>query len=406
MSTAIEKVDTGGVIMPPSLRGSGTRVIERDGIRSVAFPPEVFERYNVVTPSRELAALDPMWRPQIVEIQLDAEQHGYPAEKKGDVALAKNGIMALAAGAGIEIRTRRMKRDELRDSEIGWTATARVRQTGGAFTEIEQSKVIDLDHEKELISDQAWSAEQRYAAKDNRPANREKAMETARQRWLKERPHMDAKAETKAALRAIRAAMQLRHALPANQFSRPWLVVKIGFAPDYDDPAIRAQVVAAGLGAASDVYGTPVGELPAADESAPVVGAASSGGEEDPPEDVTDAHVVDEPTAAGDADADYEAWRQEQAEQQAMADPTSDAGETNSWEKILESAGETKLTFGKHNGRTIAEVYAQDAPFLDWLLSSRFQAKGETQQRIRDHARDYLQAARALQIPPGTGGGS
>lgn len=377
--SALERVDTAGVHLPPALAGTGIRIVEKNGVRGVDLPPALFENYNVVSPTTQIAAADPMWSPSIALIHLDPQTHGYKGQRNGETALAKNGILALADGAGIQIRTRRMARNELRDCEIGWTATALIRQSDGTLKELEASKVMDLDFEREAIN--------AAAANEN----------AARGRWLNERPHFDAKCETKAMLRAIRAAMQLRHALPTEQFKRPWLVIRIGFTPDPDNPAVRNAV--------AQLYGTnAAAELDAPRRSA---GELSAPAVDDDTGEVLHGEVVDPPAPApapapeaeADPDAEYEAWRAQQEEAAAPADD----GAASSWQSIIDSAGPTQIQFGKMKGLCIGDAFKQDASYLTWLIGSQFTPKTPDQERAKAHARDFLQAATALGLVGGTG---
>lgn len=395
--SALEKSPTAGVHLPPALAGTGISVVEKNGVRGVNLPPELFQRFNVVSPTTQIAAMDPMWSPSIALIHLDPNTHGYPGEKQGETALAKAGILALADGAGIRIDTARMPRNVLADDEIGWSATAWVRQPDGQLKPITQSKVISKSDERELIEVQSWASEQKYG----KPPDRQKAADKAATRWLKERQHLDRKAESKAMLAAIRAAMQLRHALPTAEFSRPWIVVRVMFTLDYSDPQIRQQAISRGLGAGADLYGAPATPMAAL----PAGAYADDPPSDDAPEFVPDAHVIDEQTATPatapteDPDAAYAEWQAQQDQTSEAADP----GATNSWQAIADAAGPTTINFGKHSGLCIAEVYAKDGSYLDWLISAQYQPKNDGAERIKTHSRDYLQAAIQLGLPRGAG---
>lgn len=409
----IDPAAAGGVMIPPELRGVGLRVVERDGVRSVAFTDDVFRAFNVVSPTNEVAAMDPLWRPSFAVVTLNVDQHGYKGEKQGETALAKNGILALADAAGIDFRTERMPRAVLRDSELGWYAYAYIRQAGGTQRLQPGSQTLDLDEERERITDEAWRAEQRYAQRDGRQPDRAKATENARTRWIKERPYMDAKCETKAILRAARGALQLRHAMPTAQFGKPWLIVRIGLAPDYSDPLVRQHVLDAGLGATRSIYGSPATADPVALEAPRDDGMMESF---HPPEHVYDAEVVDgdpyvapeaPPPLAADPSTDDGGIDPEDAyaAEAATTAPSADDHDPTQWRAVLDGAGATRIPFGKDwKGQTIADVFAADAGYLEWIAGGKFTAKGDAQQRVKAHARDYLAAAAALGLAGGSKG--
>lgn len=398
---AVERIDTGGMIVPPELRGSGLRLNrdETTGVVAIVLPPELRQNFNLVSPVSQLTVMNEMWRPALAVIHLDPNEHGYPGERTGDVALSKRGILALADGAGISVTTDRMDKAGLKAEEIGWHAFGKIMQADGRNREISDHYVLNEQYVKEEIWQKALDDEEKYAKKDNRPADRAKAEDKARQRWMKERKYLSAKAETGAILRMIRQALQLPHALSARDFAKPWITVRVAFTPDMSDPAVRSQVIDHAHGAASRLYGLPPTNYVAEYEQAPAIAEQS---------EVLEGEVVDAPAPptppapapAGDEDPD--AAYAEYVRQQEAESAAPDDGATNSWESIAAAAGATVVNFGKHSGLSIGDIYSRDGSYLDWLCSSQYQPKNEQAERIKSHSADYLKAAIQLGLPRGT----
>lgn len=233
--------------VPPALRAKGVTITERDGVRQIEIPATLRETVNVLTPRSALEQADPLWQPALRMVQLDKHQpttrdnpnpHWYL--QQGKPALTKNGLMELCKLAGIEVtKTERMPRAVLRESEIGWSAEGRVRQSDGTWMRLPNaSKVIDREDEYAEIVAQCG----------NDGAKAEK-------RWIAERKHLDAKCETKAILRMLRAALAIPGTFNGREWEKPFLVVAYNFTPDYSDVEVRRMLTAAAASASTDVYG-------------------------------------------------------------------------------------------------------------------------------------------------------
>lgn len=212
------------IAVPPALAGAGVTVTEDHGVRSVMIPEGLKQKYNIAQPVSEVTQADPDWSPRLVVVDLSDEQYHY--NEQGKRSLTKVGILLLAHAAGIEVDVDRIPRDQLLDTEIGFKATASIRRSDGTLAHWTASKVADLVDEEE-------------------------ATKGTNEKWPVVKKHLAAKTETKAILRAVSLALQLkRGGYLANDMKKPFLIVGVSSTPS--DPDVRRERV---LAAAGEAYG-------------------------------------------------------------------------------------------------------------------------------------------------------
>lgn len=203
------------IAIPPALREAGVTVVEQEGVRTVHIPAAMQATHNVVQPVSEMTQADPDWSPRLVVVDLSGEQYSYTEQRKQ--ALTKNGILLLAHAAGLDVEVEMIPRAQLRDTEVGYKATAKMRRSDGTLARWEASKVGDLADETTPIG----------------------------------RTHLPAKTESKAILRAVSLALQLkRGGYEKSDLQKPFLIVGVSFTPS--DPEVRRERA---LQAGSDLYG-------------------------------------------------------------------------------------------------------------------------------------------------------
>lgn len=199
------------IAIPPALASQGVTVTEEHGVRSVMIPPELKQRYNIAQPVSEVTQADPDWSPRLVVVDLSGEQYSY--KEQGKPTLTKNGILLLAHAAGIDVDVEMIPRAQLRDTEIGYKATATIRRSDGTLAHWTASKVADLVDEEE-------------------------ATKTTNEKWPVVKKHLPAKTETKAILRAVALALQLkRGGYTVQDLQKPFLIVGVSSTPA--DPEVR-----------------------------------------------------------------------------------------------------------------------------------------------------------------------
>lgn len=246
------------IAIPPALQRAGVTVVEDHGVRAVVIPDTVKASHNVVQPVDEIAQADPDWSPRLVVVDLSADQYHY--NEQGKRALSKNGVLLLAHAAGVEVDVEMIPRAQLRDTEIGYKATASIRRSDGTRARWTASKVADLVDEEE-------------------------ATKGTNEKWPVVKKHLAAKTESKAVLRAVAMALQLkRGGYVTAEMQKPFLIVGVSSTPS--DPEVRRERV---LAAAGDAYGKralpPMDETSQYDDPTPAPAQLAPA----PPADVVDA---------------------------------------------------------------------------------------------------------------------
>lgn len=336
----------------------GINVHERDGIRVIEIADAVRAKFNVIAPISEIIQASPLWQPALRSVRLNLADHTYwHNENKGQAALNKHGVLLLAKTAGVDVLgTQRMPIAVLREHEIGWQATVRVRRADGTHEEMTESRVMDLTVERDAI---ALAVDTGKWTKDKTEAERTAAK---RQRWINERPHFDGKCETKALLRAVRAVLQLPHIFDKADLDKPFLVLTYAFTPDMSDPETLRALIAAGANGASRMYGAPA--LAAAPDTDTQQRALGAGTEATPsaviPPVGTALGEVD-PGDDTDADADS-APRAASTGSEPSSPPEQSASAPNT-----DHAGATAITFGRHKGKILSTILEEDPGYVEWL---------------------------------------
>lgn len=223
------------VPVPSFLQEVGVKMAldEETGARLLLFPDAVRQVANVIDPVSSLCQADPNWSPRISVAHLNPDPDNGPhfyKQKSGKVAPTKQALEVLAKAAGIvQIRSERIHRDYL-DAEEPWAyrGIVVIRRSDGTTEEISAERTAGTD--------------------------------------ALDKEHGREKTETKAKLRAIRAALQIPHTFSPADAAKPFLVVGFNFTPDYNDVEVKRALIAAGLGSEQAMYGSSR-ELPSGDGS-------------------------------------------------------------------------------------------------------------------------------------------
>lgn len=241
------------IAIPPALATAGVKVVETNGVRAVTIPRELEATHNIVRPVSEIAQADPDWSPRLVEVYISPEldppkgnarasysgKHVYVQDKM--LALNKQAIMLLADAAGISVRTWRTPQSEIGETEIGYDAIAYVRRSDGSLAEWPGSRTVDKVVERSKVEESCRN-------RDTGVVDRDYFVK----RWATELDHLRAKCESKAMLRAVSGAMQLkRGGYTPEELRKPFLIVGWSMTPQ--DPEVRRARL---LGAEHALYGS------------------------------------------------------------------------------------------------------------------------------------------------------
>lgn len=241
------------------------------------YPPE---QYNVLVPVTTMQAASNLQKIVVSEVQLDTRQNPgnngpskdiYYEKSSGSYAVTKVGGMKLAAAANISIVSTEPGRTEAcarciemaratgharscgtcpHVYDVAVTVTIRVPEPSGGFRLMTATKEIDATLEEDSMSEKQYK------------------------RFL---PHRTAIAESKAFMRAIRAALSLAATYAMEDLRKPFIVARV--VPNLDAPEIRDAVAANYLQSMGMLF-----EMPAATSGRPALGGASSPAQ--PAEDV------------------------------------------------------------------------------------------------------------------------
>jgi len=77
-----------------------------------------------------------------------------------------------------------------------------------------------------------------------------------RKEILRMRRHKLARCETGAMLRAIRGLLTIKNSYTKEELEKPFVIARLAFQPDYNDPEIRKEFVAAATQAITGIYGS------------------------------------------------------------------------------------------------------------------------------------------------------
>lgn len=322
--------------VPSALAEVGVRIglDEASGMAIVVIPPEVREKVNVLDPVSSFSQADPNWTPAIRLVQLTADLHSYPIQ--GKRGLNKQGLELLARAGGILYsRVDRVKRDELSDDEPwAYRATIGVRRSDGTIDEVTRERSAGED-----ANDSKFGRE---------------------------------KTQSKAVLRAIRAALQIPHAFTAADFAKPFLVVGYSFTPDMQDADTRRMLVAVGLNAQAAIYGpgatsseeTPA-QLPAGTDAQLTERTTTS---PPPPAEQSTVGATQQAAAAAPGPDDLlDGEPGPEDEPSAFQAPASAQTDEDPIVFAAKFASQIVVPIGQWQGKTLKQVHEAGAKGVSWF---------------------------------------
>ncbi len=268
--------------------------------------------FNVLMPTREILEVNEFWRPklEVVQLSIDAGD-AYPQELAWNPAkcnkwgLSKNGLLRLMQCAGVIIDPVHSKRtDNGSDkSYCSFQVVGALKKADGSFFPMIGNYELDLEVIEEEIREQKWAQAEKMDRKsgDDAPPwaqlkgeERQQAMEDwveskIRSEVLRKRKFKVGLAETGALLRMIRAILTIKGTYARDELSQPFVVPKIVFQPNMQDPLVRAALLNQSLKALGSVYGA-VPQI----ESALQLPAHVDSEPEDIQEVVTDRRMIEQ----------------------------------------------------------------------------------------------------------------
>lgn len=253
-------------------------------IRLTDYEPEKANLLLPVTTLRQ--QLGPWHELRVTEVKVNPDPSAGEVFKVGAVekqvgdkrqwvdvyALGRAALDRIAAAAGIIWDFRGSGPELLTDRKVIYRMVGAVRLPDGTWQPIAERKLIDLDVvEEEVRERQRKRGEEK--AQEYRASGGEKGVspdivdqwveQQVRSEMLQRRKSVLQLAETGARLRCIRALLAVKSHYTREELAKPFVVPRIDFSPDYNDPEVRRIILQHGLQATSRLFGpAPAPALP------------------------------------------------------------------------------------------------------------------------------------------------
>lgn len=220
------------------------------------------EGYNMLMPSQIVSEIPAMHNVTIEYEKIssnpedgDVYPKGTGEADKGKFILTKQALIRLCSCAGIEWNWGFCGRtDDRRDRDyISYRMVGAVRKLDGTWYPLQGEYDIDMEVREEELRDQ-YSNRCKNWQKPQKEKDGYVESSTKRE-MIRIRRHKLALCETGAMLRAIRGLLIIRNSYTAEKLEKPFVITRLAFAPDYNDPEIRQQFVAAATKAITGIYG-------------------------------------------------------------------------------------------------------------------------------------------------------
>lgn len=292
------------------------------------------KNYHLVSPATSCGLVPEGCSIALSTVLVDIENEtydvgGFGPDKK--VGLAKSALDKIAAAAGISWDARLSGRldDGSDPSYVMWRAVGQVRHLDGSVVQLLGTKEMDLRHGSAQVEALVERYGDKLAKWRKSGQGREPKAPTAQIREM--RLHIVGHAESKARLRAIRS-LGVRSAYTKSELKKPFVVAKIMWTGQSDDPELRRAFAMkqadAMLGGHRALYGEAASSAPApAQAAAPTSIAPQLGARRPPPVgtsfDAADPDAIDIPAAAGsEPKAKHDAKSGKEAKPTASEQPT------------------------------------------------------------------------------------
>ena len=239
---------------------------------------------NMLLPSQILSNIPAKHNITIEYVSLSpSPDDGDVYPKQGDenkFILSKQGLMRLCACAGVEWNLDYCGRtDDGTDRDyIAYKMVGAVQKLDGTWYPLPGQYDLDFLVIEEELEDSYIARSKNWSKpQDQKDAYVQKM---TRQELLRKRRHKLAIVESGAMLRAIRGLLIIKNSYTAKELENPFVIARLAYQPDYNDPEIRRQLLGAATKAASNVWGpsahgtfNQVDRLPAPAEGDEIQGA-------------------------------------------------------------------------------------------------------------------------------------
>jgi hypothetical protein len=225
--------------------------------------------YNVLVPTLTIQEISPFHKPvlEIVRINPDpkAGEVYEIVQGSGDFSMRAVALQKIGYAAGLIWNAKGCGRtdDGSNPKVVTYRAEAAVRKEDGTYMPLNAEYMVDLDVIEEEARESYEKKSQTIMADkkkkgekwtdDDRKAYVEKSV---RRDMLQKRKFRLQLAQTGAMDRVIRKILGLKGTYKATELSKPFVVPKIAFNPDINDPQVRQLLLKQGLDATNVLFGS------------------------------------------------------------------------------------------------------------------------------------------------------
>jgi hypothetical protein len=207
------------------------------------------QKFNILLPTLKFQSIPPMCEIafNMVEINSDPNRKEVYPQKNGELSHTKHGIDKLAAAAGVIWDWRACGRlDNGSDPQYcHYRMVGIVKDFDGTIRNCIGDKEVDLRDGSDQIK--------AMVTKDNQGRIVPNEKQIAQQRQ-----HILSLAQSKAANRALRSLLQIKHSYTAVELKNPFVVPKLIFRPDMNDPVVKQAYIMNQLQANTAAFGSPL----------------------------------------------------------------------------------------------------------------------------------------------------
>lgn len=245
-----------------------------DGSVTLAIPPELSQKYNVLAPAAVLRQADPYFRPSFTVIQLDPKPgngdfYEMTGANKGKVAMTKDAILKIANAGGIDFSQDPGGKESgdpmpvfvfgehVMDARLyTYTALGRFRKSDGTTAAMKAEK--------------EWHPQLEALQKEADAKTKDKAW-VAKKEFLRSLEFRSMMTKAKAQNAVMRSAYGIKQKFTPQEAAKPFFVVSYNFTAGTDPNALA--IVASLVGAdVANLYGTDAPALPQpVDDMTPVI---------------------------------------------------------------------------------------------------------------------------------------
>lgn len=219
---------------------------------------------NLLLPQQILSDIPAMHNVTIEHVTISSKMEDgdiYP--KQGDATkfiLTKQGIMKLCACAGVEWNWQYCTRtDNGKDRNyISYRAVGAVRKLDGSWMSLQGEYDMDFEVlEDDLRNQYIHKSKTWNKSQTEKDAYVESMTNTE---LIRLRRYKMGRCETGAMLRALRGLLTLKNSYTKAELDKPFVIARLAFQPDYNDPEIRKQFISAATQAIHGVFGSQQGQ--------------------------------------------------------------------------------------------------------------------------------------------------